>query len=166
MERSPEMIELTPRTIEWIDRAPMHARGVAVSTASPSAVFDVLADHEGWSEWFPGVKAVDVLGPRAGVGARRRVRIPMLTVDEEFIVWDPGARWSFTGTASSRRFTRSLVEDCVLVERADGGTDITYTMYFDPVGAAGWLMRVSTPRVSRSIEAGVQALAIRAARSG
>jgi len=158
------MVELTRQTIDWIEHAPMRARGEAVSTAPPSAVFEVLADHEGFAEWFPGVKAVEVLGPRSGVGARRRVRIPLLAVEEEFIVWEPGARWAFTGTATSRRFTRSLVEDCVLRGRADGGTDISYTMYLDPVGALGRLMRVSVTRVSASIRAGVEALAERATR--
>jgi hypothetical protein len=78
------------------------------------------------------VRTVTVLGAASGVGARRRVTIPGATVDEEFIVWEPGARWSFTGLTARPRFTRSLVEDCRLAPSGSGGTAISYSMYLDP----------------------------------
>jgi Polyketide cyclase / dehydrase and lipid transport len=153
---------LVPQTLDWITRAPVQASGVSTSTASPDAVFAVLADHERWVEWFPSLKQVDVLGPAVGIGARRRVKIPMSWVEEEFIAWDPGVRWAFTGTAASPRWTRSLVEDCRLTARPDGGTDIRYTMYLDPVGPMGWVMRRSIGRVSDTIQQAMQHLATRA----
>jgi hypothetical protein len=64
---------------------------------------------------------------------------------------------------SSRRWTRSLVEDCVLTARADGGTDVTSTMYFDPAGTAGLLMRHSFRRIGSNIQSAMKALARRAA---
>jgi uncharacterized protein YndB with AHSA1/START domain len=126
------MADLVPRSIDWIAQAPLRVEASAVSAASPADVFAVLADHERWPEWFPSVQRVTVLGPAAGVGARRRVAVPGATVDEEFIVWEPGVRWSFTGLAAKPRFTRSLVEDCTLSPADGGGTAITYTMYLDP----------------------------------
>jgi hypothetical protein len=156
--------ELVPRTLDWIAHAPLHARGAAVSPASPAAVFDVLADHERWVEWFPNVRSVEVLGRGEGVGARRRVRIPMATVDEEFVAWEPGVRWSFTGIAARPRWTRSLVEDCRLMARADGGTAIEYTMYLDPVGPLGTLVKLGLGRVRAGIQQAMDALAVRAAR--
>jgi uncharacterized protein YndB with AHSA1/START domain len=84
------MADLVQRTIEWIDDAPIKIEATAESAASPSDVFAVLADHERWPEWFPTVKDVTVIGAAEGVGARRRVKIPGATVDEEFIVWGPG----------------------------------------------------------------------------
>ena len=160
------MKPITPRTLDWITEAPARAHGAATSTAPPAAVFAVLADHAGWVEWFPSLKRVEVLGPGSGIGARRRVKIPMVTVEEEFIAWDPGVRWSFTGTATAPRWTRSLVEDCRLTARSDGGTDIDYTMYFDPVGPVGWMMGRSTGRISATIQQAMQNLAARAARPG
>jgi hypothetical protein len=154
------MAELIEQPVEWVDRAPVQASGRVTSTASPDEVFTALARHEGFVEWFPGVKAVEVLGDqREGVGTRRRVRIPGITVEEVFIVWEPGERWAFTGTATSPRWTRSLIEDCRLTPRADGGTDITYTMAFDPVGPIGFVMRHSVKRISASIEKGMEGLA-------
>lgn len=158
------MGELTKQAIDWIERAPVRVEARAESTASPDKVFAVLADHERWPEWFPSLRDVKVLGPAEGVGARRRVVIPGMTVDEEFIVWDPGARWAFTGYAARPRFTRSLVEDCVLTPLPGGGTAITYTMYMDPVGVAGFVVKRSVGRMRKNNTQAMQNLAARAAQ--
>jgi uncharacterized protein YndB with AHSA1/START domain len=156
------MADLIRRTLDWIDEAPVRISARAVSAAPPDAVFAVLADHEGWPEWFPMVRRVTVLGPAVGVGARRRVAIPGASVDEEFIAWEPGRRWSFTGIASRPRFTRSLVEDCRLDPTPDGGTSIDYTMYLDPPPAFGLLFGVLRGRVAANNRRAVEALARRA----
>ena len=158
------MGELTKQAIDWIERAPVRVEARAESTASPDKVFAVLADHERWPEWFPSLRDVTVLGPAEGVGARRRVVIPGMTVDEEFIVWDPGARWAFTGYAARPRFTRSLVEDCVLTTLPGGGTAISYTMYMDPVGVAGFVVKRSVGRMRKNNTQAMQNLAARAAQ--
>jgi uncharacterized protein YndB with AHSA1/START domain len=147
------MAPLVPQTIEWIDIAPIRIEARAQSSAPPADVFAVLADHERWPEWFPRLREVTVLGPAAGVGARRRVALPGATVDEEFIVWEPGVRWAFTGIAARPRFTKSLIEDCRLDELPSGGTAISYTMYLDPpavmrpmVKAVGGRIRANNSR--------------------
>ncbi len=159
------MADLVRQTLDWIEAAPLKIRGTSVASASPEAVFAVLANHEAWPQWFPGLKRVDVLGPAAGVGARRRVKLPMTTVDEEFIAWEPGVRFAFTGTAASPRFTSSLVEDCRLEPTADGGTAIGYTMYLAPAGPAGFLIKAAAGRVRSNLQAGVDALATLAAKA-
>jgi hypothetical protein len=111
------------------------------------------------------VKKVEVLGPAEGVGARRRVVIPGMTVDEEFIVWDRGKRWTFTAYDCRPRFTRSLVEDCVLTPLPDGGTAISYTMYMDPVGPMGFLIKRVVGIMRKNNTKAMQNLAVRAARS-
>ncbi len=153
---------LVPRPIEWIESAPIKIEGVAKSGASPAQVFAVLADHERWSEWFPSVRRVTVLGPAAGIGARRRVAIPGATVDEEFIAWEPGARWAFTGIAAQPPFTKSLIEDCRLTALDGGGTAISYTMYLDPPRALRPVVRASASLVRRNLNKALRALALRA----
>ncbi len=154
---------LVPRKIDWVDAAPISVIATAESSAAPDAVFAVLADHERWPEWFPGVRRVTVLGPAEGVGARRRVAIPGATVDEEFIVWEPGERWAFTGIAASPKVTRSLVEDCRLVARPDGGTTISYGMHLDPPSLLRPLVRLAARRIRRNNELALRNLAARAA---
>ena len=141
------MKPLTKQGIDWIEHAPVRIEARGESAAAPDAVFAVLADHERWPEWFPSIKRVSVLGPAEGVGARRRVELRGLTVDEEFIVWEPGRRWSFTGYSARPHFTRSLVEDCRLSPNASGGTDITYTMYLDPSPVWRVLFKAAVGRV-------------------
>lgn len=159
------MATLARRDLEWIDRAPVRIAATARSTASPDAVFAVLADHERWPEWFPSVTRVEVTGPAEGVGARRRVTVPGLTVDEEFIAWDPGVRWSFTGLEARPGITRSLVEDCRLmpVDDSAGGTDISYTMFLDPPPLLRPLIAVLGGRVRANNTKAMANLAERAA---
>ena len=159
------MSALATQTIDWIDRAPLRVEARAESTASPDKVFAVLADHERWPEWFPRVTKVEAIGQRAGVGARRRVVVsPGMTFDEEFIVWDPGQRWSFTAYDARPAFTRSLVEDCILTPLPNGGTAISYTMYMDPVGVTGFLVKRSIGVMRKNNTQAMQNLATRAAR--
>lgn len=160
------MADLVPRPLDWIHAAPLRIEARAESPASPGDVFAVLADHERWPEWFPSVRKVTVLGPAAGVGARRRVAIPGATVDEEFIAWEPGARWAFTGVAAQPRFVRSLVEDCRLEPLHSGGTAITYTMYLDPPPPLRPLMKVMAGRIRANNHRALANLARRAAESG
>jgi hypothetical protein len=157
------MRELLPRPIAWIADAPIRIEGRATSAAAPDAVFAVLADHERWPEWFPNVRKVEVMGPATGVGARRRVHVPRVVVEEEFIVWDPGKRWAFTGTAARPRFVRSIVEDCRLEPTPDGGTSISYSMYLDPTGVYRPIVKASQGTIRKSIEQAVGQLAARAA---
>lgn len=159
------MRALTPRDISWIAQAPISIEGRTTTTASPQQVFDVLADHERWPEWFPNVRSVEVTGPAEGVGARRRVRVPGAVVEEEFIVWDPAERWSFTGTAAKPGFVRSLVEDCRLEPTATGGTTISYTMHLDPAPGYGLLVKVAAGGIRKSIQKAVEQLSKRAAAS-
>ena len=157
------MSQLVPRTLDWIDRAPVRIEARAESTASPAEVFAVLADHERWPEWFPSVKKVTVIGAASGVGARRRVAIPGATVDEEFIVWEPGVRWTFTGIAARPKFTRSLVEDCRLEDRGSAGTSITYTMYLDPAPLLRPLVKALAGQIRANNTRALAKLASRAA---
>jgi carbon monoxide dehydrogenase subunit G len=140
----------------------MRIEARARSSAQPADVFAVLADHERWPEWFPSLQTVTVTGPEAGVGARRRVQLPRTTIDEEFIVWDPGARWSFTGTASRPHFTKSLVEDCILQPLDSGGTAISYTMYLDPPPAWRHIVKVLARRLRANSNTAMANLALRA----
>jgi uncharacterized protein YndB with AHSA1/START domain len=159
------MGSLVPRAIDWIDAAPVSITARAESSAPPAAVFAVLADHERWPEWFPSVRKVTVLGAAAGVGARRRVAVPGATVDEEFIVWEPGTRWAFTAFAARPRFTKSLIEDCQLRPLDSGGTAITYTMYLDPPRVLLPLVKAFAGLIRRNNGRALANLAQRAASS-
>lgn len=150
------------QTLAWADTAPIRAQGSARSSASPEAVFAVLADHARWPEWFPNVKKVDVMGPAEGVGARRRVHIPGVAVEEEFIAWEPGKLFAFTATAVKPGVFRALVEHCRIEPTADGGSDITWTMAIGPSPLLAPLLKIARGQLSKNVGLGMVALARRA----
>ncbi len=159
------MADLVERDLDWTAQAPLTVTGRATTSASPEQVFSVLADHERWPEWFPNVKRVEVLGPAEGVGARRRVTIPGASVEERFICWDVGERWSFTGTAAKPGFVRSIVEDCQLAPHGEGGTAITYSMHLDPAPLARPLLKLAAGSLTKNLDKAMAALARRAEQS-
>jgi uncharacterized protein YndB with AHSA1/START domain len=151
-----------PKGLDWIERAPFSFSGSATTTASPEAVFAVLADHERWPEWFPLLKKTVVIGPiREGVGIRRVTTLPGAKLDELFIAWDPGERLAFTMTAVSPRITHAFVDDC-RIERAGSGSHITYTSYLDPVAPLLPIMKVLKGLLGKQLDKGMRALAARA----
>jgi hypothetical protein len=124
------------KNLDWIERAPVSFSGSATTTASPEAVFAILADHEHWPEWFPVLTKEEVVGPRPeGIGTRRLATIPGGKVEEVIIAWDPGQRFAFAVTAVSARPPRRLPHrtcprrhPCHLhhVPRAGGGVRPAY----------------------------------------
>src|SRR5690606_461126 len=59
---------------------------------SPEALFEVMSDHEGMSEWI-GARVSVVRGPAdGGVGTVRRVHAPGFSIDEEVTYADPPRR--------------------------------------------------------------------------
>ena len=150
------------KDLNWIERAPVSFSGSATTTASPEAVFAILADHERWPEWFPVLKKEEVLGPRReGVGTRRLATIPGGKVEELIIAWDPGQRFAFTATVVSPGIVRALLEDC-RIERARSGTRVTYTMYLEPVSVFRPLMGLMKGPMGNQLDKGMRALAARA----
>ena len=150
------------KDLDWIERAPVSFSGSVTTTASPEAVFAILADHERWPEWFPVIKKTVVLGPaREGVGMRRLTTIPGGKIEELIIAWDPGERWAFTGTAVSPGIVHALVEDC-RIEPARSGTRVTYTTYLDPVSPLRPIMELMKGLMGKQLDKGMRALAARA----
>lgn len=152
------MRTLTPRTIDWIDRAPVQVTRTRRIEVGPDRVFEVLADHERWPEWFGALTRVEVPGTGEGVGGGRRVHIRSIVVDEEFLAWDPGRRFAFTLTHSSAPGIRSMVEDIRLTPDGEHATTVAYTQAIEPVAAtvtAPLLRRL----ISRAIDDGLRGLA-------
>lgn len=151
-----------PKNLDWIERAPFSFSGSAATTASPEAVFAILADHERWPEWFPVIKKTVVLGgAREGVGMRRVTTLPGGELKELFIAWDPGKRLAFTCTAISPGITHALVDDCH-IKRTGSGTHITYTTYLDPVAPLLPIMKLMKGLLDKQLGKGMRALAARA----
>lgn len=128
------MKPMTPRTLDWIDQAPAKVSQTRRIAASPDAVWAVVADHANWPTWFPGLKKVVPGETAEGVGGSRTVHLTGMAVEEEFLAWDPGAHFAFTGTGATRGALESLVESVRLAADGDSATTVTYTVALKPSG--------------------------------
>ncbi|MGH9033486.1 MAG: SRPBCC family protein [Acidimicrobiia bacterium] len=126
------MIALHTHPDSWIEQAPKRCSASREIAASPSAVWEVLADHESWPQWFPVVQEMTVTGAASGVGARRRVRLPGLVLEEEFLAWEVGSRYAFRAVSASRRMFASINERVTIEGRRGGGSLVTYDQAFAP----------------------------------
>lgn len=129
------MQPLTPQPLEWIDHAPVRASRSRRIGQPPSVVWEAIADHAGWPQWFPRLVGVEP-GPTAdAVGGTRRVDLGLVRVEEEFLAWEPERRFAFTVTGSTRPGLVSMNEDVRLTPDGDGACTVTYTMALEPKGA-------------------------------
>lgn len=116
----------------WIESAPSRCSASLDIAASPADIWAVLAEHESWPDWFGVVKEVTVTGAASGVGARRRVRLSGLELDEEFVAWDVGERYAFAVVAASRGMFTSISERIIIDDLGSGHSRVTYTQAFAP----------------------------------
>ncbi|WP_131784810.1 SRPBCC family protein [Protofrankia symbiont of Coriaria ruscifolia] len=106
-----------------------------VSAATPSAVFDLLADGAGWSRWAsPFISRSwwerEGTPPPGGVGAVRRAGRPPLIAREEIVEHVPARRHAYR--IRSGLPVRDYLETVDLTP-VDGGTEIVWQGNFVPL---------------------------------
>ena len=152
------MTPMTPRPLEWIDTAPVRASRSRRIAQPPSVVWAAIADHAGWTAWFPRLVAVTPGAVADAVGGTRTVDLGAASVEEEFLAWEPERHFAFTVTSSTKPGLRSMVEDIRLTQDGDTACTVTYTMGLEPVG--GKLLRpVLQPLFRKVIADGLAGLA-------
>jgi uncharacterized protein YndB with AHSA1/START domain len=152
------MTPMTPRPLEWIDSAPVRASRSRRIAQPPAVVWAAIADHAGWTDWFPRLVAVTPGQVADAVGGTRTVDLGALAVEEEFLAWEPERHFAFTVTSSTKPGLRSMVEDIRLTPDGETACTVTYTMGIEPVG--GKLLRpVLQPVFRKTISDGLAGLA-------
>lgn len=144
----------TARDLGWIDVAPVVLRASRRIDAPTPVVWERIADHASWPQWWDALSSVEPGEPAEGVGGSRRVRLSGgVTIDEEFLAWDEGHRFAFAVTHMKPRLLRSLVEDVRL--EADGdATIVTYVQAWEPKGGApvqALLRRAVGPQIGTAL---------------
>lgn len=152
------MTPMTPRSLEWIDTAPVRVSRSRRIAQPPAVVWSAITDHAGWTEWFPRIVAVTPGEVADAVGGTRTVDLGVAAVEEEFLAWEPEHNFAFTVTSSTKPGLRSMVEDIRLTPDGGQACTVTYTMGIEPVG--GKLLRpVVTPLFRKAITGGLAGLA-------
>jgi uncharacterized protein YndB with AHSA1/START domain len=148
-----------PETLGFTAVAPLRTTVTRDVEATPSEVFDALADPSAWVAWFPGMTGSRWTSEAPhGVGSTRQVQLGPLTVDEQFLVWEPAQRFAFTFTATNLPVARAGVELLELVPRSPTGTRVAYTFAVDPTGVPGPLARTAVPVVRAVVSRGLAGL--------
>jgi hypothetical protein len=126
---------LKEQSADWVASAPIRVVDAVDLAATPERVFEVLADTGAWATWYKGMRKVRIDGPSSGVGALRTVWVGATSVQERFLVWEPGQRMTFVITAMNIPGIRSMVEDWVLTPGAAAGTTrLTTTIGVEAAG--------------------------------
>jgi uncharacterized protein YndB with AHSA1/START domain len=157
--RHTPMIHLRPETAAFASTAPLRAHAVRDLPAPPDQVFAVLADTASWAQWFPGMRRARWLTPEPhGVGSTRRVTVGPLTIDEEFVVWEPGERFAFTFVATSLPVVRTGVDVAELTPLPGDRTRLHYTLAAAPLAVPRLLAPAGGPPMSFALGRGLAGL--------
>ena len=130
-----------PSDLSFIDKAPFTFDNEITVMASPERVFQIFASGEGQEEWFQDFVAVTWHNPQPhGVGTTRDVKLKLLSVNERFLVWEPGQRLSFSIDSITLPILRQMMED-LQFSPVDGGCLLRWRVYYTPTP----LMRMVHP---------------------
>jgi uncharacterized protein YndB with AHSA1/START domain len=147
---------------EWIAGAPTVVERTVEIGAPPESVWQHIADHERWPEWFAALAKVEVTGEGAGVGGRRRVTLKGAPgVDEVITAWDENEHFAFAVVATKIPVLAGMAES-VRLEPTDDGCRVIYRQGLEPRRGCGWLMGPLSKRMSTQLAAGLAALKTRA----
>lgn len=125
--------QLTPLPADWADTARFKYRNEAILPAPPERVFDVLVQVDPWKDWFP-----DALGgrytssPPWGPGTTRELQLKTMSVEERFLVYEPGRRWTFYLEKITLPLVTAFLEDYQLSPHGDGETKLVWIVAYQP----------------------------------
>jgi carbon monoxide dehydrogenase subunit G len=139
--------EMRKEGLGFLGRAPVVHVAEATIDAPRNAVFDAIAEPQGWKHWFPGVRdASYTTPPPHGVGTIREANVGGTRWVEEMIAWEDPTRWAWTVLRSSVPFAQAQVESFEFMEAA-GRTRVRWTLAIEP----RLLTRLGTPLAGRMI---------------
>lgn len=142
----------------------MHVSVTRTIAASPSTVWELIANHEGWASWFPAVRRVSVTGSGEGVGGSRTVLAAGMRFEETFTAWEPGQLFAFTVVRVRPPFVASMAESVRLVDDGDA-TVVTYQQGVEPRPGFAWLWRRARSKLEAGLTEGMDGLAATAERT-
>ena len=111
----------------------MQATRTAVVDVPVGTVWKIAADHEGMTDWGPGVHATLLkrgTGDRNGVGAVRKIKttLPAPAIVEEITAFEPEQRLAYRAVSGVplKNYSGEIA-----LRTVPAGTEITYTIRAD-----------------------------------
>lgn len=153
-----------PKPISIDHAAPDAPKRIEVSAdfgIPAERLFDIVARHEDWPDWFPLLQSIKVdhsasANPGAtGVGTRRLCRLRLIgELDERIVAWDPPRTYRYSVNSPRTPFTRHTAELRVVPVGADRAA-LVWTAWFEHrrwmgVPAAAWCSRAALAVLMRT----------------
>jgi hypothetical protein len=132
------MRALIPSRIEDVGAMACHLRFEHAVAAPAARVFQILASGENQRQWAEGYRRTRWYGPQREAGAVRDIHMRWITVRERFLIWQPGARFTFTCDAMSVPLTRCLIEDIEFSDVSADASRLLWSVHFTPATALRW----------------------------
>jgi uncharacterized protein YndB with AHSA1/START domain len=151
------MAEKIERAPEWVPTAPVAIRNSRRIEAPAEKVWERIADHETWPEWFTDLSTVEITLGAEGVGGGRQVSMPGVKVRERFTAWDPPTRFAFTIVDGPVMIT-SMAE-LIEIEPDGDACTITYTQGIEPAKGFGWFWKIGSKRLDGQLKKALDRLA-------
>lgn len=128
-----ELPQIKHSELEYAVQAPFYLDNSLRIEAPPETVFKVLSESD-WGQWFVDFESVTWTSPKPyGVGSTRIVKLKMLSVDERFLAWDPGSRFSFSIDAIDLPLVEGMMEDMQMTPLDNGqATEFRWRVYYTP----------------------------------
>lgn len=127
-------------------------RSTGSTTASPAAVWSVLADFFALSAWATGIDHSSALtATPVGPGASRRVQVGSAVLLETVTAWEPERELGYQ-IQGLPPVAIGLENRWSLTARPDGGTDVSLCLTIDPLPrpVARVLVRLVQRRIARA----------------
>ena len=146
--------------LEFFNSPPAEVVTAKTLDCSAERVFEVLADPPGWPQWFDGMKSGAWTSPAPfGVGSTRRMGLASTTVDETFLAWEPGVRFTFRLDAMGLPIVRAMAEDWRIESLGPKSCRVTYRVAYEPTLLARLLHPVLRAMFTRQFARSVDTLA-------
>jgi hypothetical protein len=158
-------MDFTCRAVEldFLDSDVWRFENVVELDATAGEVFDIFADGESWPKWFDAVQSVVWTSPEPkDVGTTRTVVLSVTplktTVQERFLVWDPGQRFTFRFERVGLPLFHAGIEDYRLADLGGDRCRLTYTVCLEPTAAVRLAGPVTRPLFAGMLRTGAQGL--------
>ncbi len=119
-----------PKTIT---SAPEQLRKTQIISAPIEAVWAIVADHGGMTQWMPMISHVELTKPNAAgefsEGCERECQFGPDLLKEKIIFWD--APYGYAYNIADMHLVRDHV-GYIQLQPVSGGTKVTWTQYFHP----------------------------------
>jgi hypothetical protein len=149
--------DLRPIPAADIHKTLVHGWSFTVPLAIPApTAFDLLADTDAWPRWYADMRSMAWVDA-PGLGARRKVVTNTASLEEKFVIWEPGRRMAFHVLWMTIPLVSAFTEDFE-VTPSETGCTLRWDVRYEARRPFRWLRPVLDPTFKRMFDRGVAAL--------